>query len=290
MDRKFELGVITDEVSQDIFAAAAFCQKHGLTCMEVRSVNGHSPLQYTDEDVAQILEAATQYKLSVCAISSPVFKCEYDDSAAIEAHILGFEKCAGLANKLGAKYVRCFDFWDRQIPLADRAAMFDKLLPLCEKYDVYCLVESDPAVHSNTPHKLAQLLKAINHPRVLGLFDPGNEIWVTGQTSPDAYDTLKPCGIAHMHVKDAILCNGKATAVKIGTGLADFAGIFRKLLKDGYSGHVMLETHYRKKADLTEEQLKQPGGADFSDSALEASEESILALQEIIRIASEESV
>lgn len=290
MEIKFKLGVITDEVSQDIFAAAAFCQKHGLPCMEVRSVNGHSPLDYTDEDVTQIQAAAAQYQLSVCAVSSPVYKCEYADTDAIAAHVRGFEKCAVLANKLGARYIRCFDFWDRQIPLADRAAMFDKLIPLCEKYDVYCLVESDPAVHSNTPHKLAELLKAIHHPRVLGLFDPGNEIWVTGQTSPDAYDKLKPCGIAHMHVKDAIPRDTKATAVKIGTGVADFVGIFRKLITDGYDGHVMLETHYRKNTSLSEEELKRPGGATFSDSALEASEESILALKEIIRIASEESI
>ena len=90
MDIKFKLGVITDEVSQDIFVAAAFCKKHGLTCMEVRSVNGHSPLDYTDEDVSQIQEAAAQYGLSVCAISSPVFKCEFDDLAAIEKHVRGF--------------------------------------------------------------------------------------------------------------------------------------------------------------------------------------------------------
>ena len=290
MDIKFKLGIITDEVSQDIFAAAAFCRKHGLTCMEVRSVNGHSPFAYTEEDIKQIQSAAQQYGLSVCAISSPVFKCEYDDAAAIEDHIRGFKKCAVLANRLGARYIRCFDFWDRQLPLADRAAMFDKLIPLCEKYDVYCLVESDPAVHSNTPHKLAKLLNAIHHPRVLGLFDPGNEIWITGQTSPDAYDALNACGIAHMHVKDAIPGNGKTSAVKIGTGVADFVGIFRNLIADGYSGHVMLETHYRKNTDLSEDQLKRPCGANFSDSALEASEESILALKEIIRIALEKSL
>jgi len=288
MEIRFKLGVITDEVSQDIFVAAAFCKKHGLTCMEVRSVNGHSPLDYTDEDVSQIQAAAAQYGLSVCAISSPIFKCQFDDADAIDAHIRGFEKCAVLANKLGARYIRCFDFWDRQIPLSDRAAMFDKLLALCEKYDVYCLVESDPAVHSNTPHKLAELLKAIHQPRILALFDPGNEIWITGQTSPDAYEALKPCGISHVHIKDAVPKTGGATAVKIGTGVANFVGIFRKLIADGYSGHVMLETHYRKNIDLSEEQLKRPGGAAFSDGAMEASEESIIALKEIICKALEE--
>ena len=289
MEIKFKLGVITDEVTQDIFEAAEFCKKHGLKCMEVRSVNGHSPFDYTDEDVDQIIAAAKKYDLEVSAISSPVFKCEYDDQEAIKANIAGFEKCAIIANKVGAKYIRGFDFWDKQVSIEVRAGMYGEIIALCEKYDVYCALESDPAVHSSTPHKLAELILAINNPRIKALFDPGNEIWVTSKTSEDAYDKLAPCGIVNVHVKDAIP-NGTPwpPAVKPGTGVADFVMIFKKLIRDGYSGGVMLETHYRKNSELDEEQLKRPGGNAFSDGAYEASEESIIALKEIINKALEE--
>ena len=288
MEIKFKLGVITDEVTQDIFEAAKFCHKHGLKCMEVRSVNGRSPFDYTDEDVQQIIDAAKQYNLEVTAISSPVFKCEYNDEEAIKANVAGFEKCAIMANKMGAKYIRGFDFWNKEVPVEVRATMYGEIIALCEKYDVYCVLESDPAIHSSTPHKLAELLTAINNPRIKALFDPGNEIWVTGKTSEDAYDKLEPCGIVNMHVKDGINTNGHTDAVKVGTGSADFVMIFKKLIRDGYSGGVMLETHYRKNVELTEEQLKRPGGNAFSDGAYEASEESIEALKEIINKAQEE--
>ncbi len=288
MEIKFKLGVITDEVTQDIFEAAAFCKRHGLKCMEVRSVNNRSPFDYTDEDVEQIIAAAKEYDLEVSAISSPVFKCEYNDEEAIKANIAGFEKCAIMANKMGAKYIRGFDFWNKDVPVEVRASMYGDIIALCEKYDVYCALESDPAIHSSTPHKLAELLLAINNPRIKALFDPGNEIWVTGKTSEDAYDKLKPCGIVNMHVKDGINTNGHTDGVKVGEGVADFVGIFKKLIRDGYSGAVMLETHYRKNVELTEEQLMRPGGADFSDGAYEASEESIIALKEIINKALEE--
>ncbi len=288
MDIKFKLGVITDEVTQDIFEAAQFCKKHGLQCMEVRSVNNRSPFDYTNEDVEQIIAAAKQYDLEVTAISSPVFKCEYDDEEAIKANVAGFEKCAIMANKMGAKYIRGFDFWNKDVPVSVRATMYGDIIALCEKYDVYCVLESDPAIHSSTPHKLAELLLAINNPRIKALFDPGNEIWVTGKTSEDAYDKLAPCGIVNMHVKDGINTDGNTAAVMPGTGSADFVGIFKKLIRDGYAGGVMLETHYRKNVELTEEQLMRPGGADFSDGAYEASEESIIALKEIINKALEE--
>ncbi len=288
MEIKFKLGVITDEVTQDIFEAAAFCKKHGLECMEVRSINNRSPFDYTDEDVEQIIAAAKEYDLEVTAISSPTFKCEYNDEEAIKANVAGFEKCAIMANKMGAKYIRGFDFWNKDVSVEVRATMYGDIIALCEKYDVYCALESDPAIHSSTPHKLAELLTAINNPRIKALFDPGNEIWVTGKTSEDAYDKLKPCGIVNMHVKDGINTNGHTDAVKVGTGVADFVGIFKKLIADGYAGSVMLETHYRKNVELTEEQLMRPGGSDFSNGAFEASEESIIALKEIIKQAQEE--
>ena len=288
MEVKFKLGVITDEVTQDIFEAARFCKKYGLECMEVRSINNRSPFDYTDEDVEQIIAAAKEYGIEVTAISSPTFKCEYDDEEAIKANVEGFRKCAIMANKMGAKYIRGFDFWDKQVPVEVRATMYGDIIALCEEYDVYCVLESDPAIHSSTPHKLAELLTAINNPRIKALFDPGNEIWVTAKTSEDAYDKLKPCGIVNMHVKDGINTDGHTNAVMVGTGVADFVGIFKKLIRDGYSGGVMLETHYRKNVELTEEQLMRPGGADFSDGAYEASEESIIALKEIINKALEE--
>ena len=288
MNIPFKLGIITDEVTQNVFEAAQFCKKHGLQCMEVRSVNGHSPFEYTDSDIDDISSAARQYNLEVTAISSPLFKCNFDDLSAEAENLKGFERCAAYAKRLGTQYIRGFDFWDEGVSVEARSKKYAQVISICEKYDVYCALESDPAVHSSTPHKLAELISAVNHPRIKALFDPGNEIWVTGKASADAYDALKPCGIVNIHIKDGVNNGGKTEAVKVGTGSADFVNLFKKLIADGYKGGVMLETHYRKNAGLTEEQLKLPGGAAFSDGAYEASEESIISLKEIINHALEE--
>ena len=287
MNILFKLGVITDEVTQDIFEAAAFCKKHGLKCMEVRSVNDRSPFDFTDGDIDDINAAAKQYGLSVCAISAPLFKCDFDDEAAIALHIQNFEKCAVRARQLGAKYIRGFDFWDSGVSIEKRAEKYKKIAEICEKYDVICVIEADPSVHSNTPHKTAELVKTINSPYTKVLFDPGNEIWVNECASADAYDAVKPY-LAHIHIKDADIIDGKPDGVKIGEGLVDYITLFKKLIADGYSGSVMLETHYRKNVELTDEQLKRPGGSTFSLGAYEASEESIISLKEIINKALED--
>lgn len=287
MKIKFKLGVITDEVTQDIFEAAEFCKKHGLECMEVRSVNDHSPFDFTDQDIADINAAAKKYDLSVCAISAPLFKCDFDDAAAIASHIENFEKCAMRSNQIGAKMIRGFDFWDSGVSLEKRAEKYKNIAQICQKYDIICVIEADPSVHSNTPHKTAELVKAIDSPYIKVLFDPGNEVWVNEKASDDAYMAVKPY-LAHIHIKDADIIDGKPDGVKIGAGLVDYKTLFARLIDDEYCGNVMLETHYRKNVELTEEQLKRPGGSTFSLGAYEASEESIVELKKIINSCKED--
>lgn len=279
----FKLGVITDEVSQDIFEAAEFAKKHGLDTLEIRSVNDRSPYALTDEDVAQIKKAATDNSLEVVAISSPLFKCDFDDAEARKAQIEGFKRCVEIAKVLGAKLIRGFDFWNAGVSVEDRAAAYAPIIEICEKEDVYCAIEFDPSVHSSTPSLTAELVKAINHPRIGALYDPGNAIYSEPEVAPypDGYNALKPY-LSHVHIKDAAIINGAADSVKVGTGVVDYLGLFKQLIADGYKGNVMLETHYRKNVELTEEQLKRPGGSAFSLGAYPASEESIISLKEII--------
>ena len=62
----------------------------------------------------------------------------------------------------------------------------------------------------------------------------------------------------------------------------DWTAQLAALKEDGYKGYISLETHYRKGIKISEELLRQPGGADFSECGLEASEECLEALQDIL--------
>ncbi len=281
MNLPFKVGIITDEITQDFFEAGAFAVRYGLDCVELRSVNDRTAFELLERDINRIKSTIKKYKLEVCAISAPLYKCDFNNDMEINAHIKNFEKCAAHANEIGAKFIRGFDFWESGVSLKRRVEKFKKIAEICEKYNVICVLESEPTVHSNTPHKLAELLRAIDSPYIKALFDPGNEVFVTGKPSEDAYEVLKPY-IAHIHIKDVAVINGKAEAVKVGTGLIDYKTLFKKLIADGFNGSVVLETHYRKNTHLTEEQLRRPGGSAFSIDAYDASEESVIELQKII--------
>ncbi len=287
----FEVGFITDEVSQDLKVAAEFALKYGLTALEIRSVDGLSPFEYTDEKIAEIKAICREKGLHIVAVSSPLFKCDFDDADAVQNHIQSFKRLAAQAKELGAKLIRGFDFWACGASLEARAEKFQPIIEICRKYGITLVVEYDPKVHSCTAQKLAELVAAINDPCIKALYDPGNGPHAdpTDIPYPDAYEALKP-KIAHIHAKDSAIRKDKACCLKIGEGTVDYAGLLKQLFTDGYTGGLMLETHYRKKTELTDEQLKQPGGQAFSDGAYEASTESMEQLLNLIKEARKEAL
>ena len=46
----FKLGIITDELSQDLDEALAFSKRMGLECFELRSAWDRAPFTFTHED------------------------------------------------------------------------------------------------------------------------------------------------------------------------------------------------------------------------------------------------
>lgn len=276
----FGFSVISDEISQDIREAAEFANRYGVTALELRSVNSHSPFAYTDEDIAQIQSVTVKNNLKISAIASPLFKCKLTDEN-IANQTEKFEKLCVTARKLGTSIIRGFDFVDTGKSIAERAACYNVINKISEKYGITIALEPDPSLHSTTATELVKLLKAIDLPHIRALYDPANEVYKHGSMDIGGYAAIHPY-MVHMHIKDAEIVDGTPRCVKVGDGKVDYAALFRRLIDDNYRGFVSLETHYRIKNVLNEEQLHLPGGADFSDGGAASSAESILALHKIL--------
>ena len=277
------LGVITDEVSQNIREAAEFAVHFSLEALELRSVNDRGPFAWTDDDVAEIKKTSDEFGLKIAAISSPLFKCDITDDAAVAANIKGFRRCAEYCKIFGCNMIRGFDFWKCGATLEARAEKFGPIIDICAEYGVYCVLENEPATHGGCPAKVLELVKAIDSPWVKLLFDPGNTPFYADDVCPypDDYELVKE-HMLHMHIKDAVRENGEGRAVCVGTGLVDYPGLIKALKQDKYDGYMCLETHYRLNGALDEELLSLPGGSAFSQGAATASAESIKAFKELL--------
>lgn len=269
----FKKGVITDEISQELEYAAQMAQEFGLTGLELRSVWNKGVHALSEEELNEVQAIAKKYQMEIPAISSPFFKCELDNPKEIEEHYQILEKTIAAAEKLGAKIIRGFAFWRR-------GSNFDELLPqiveqfqkpiaMLKEAGMILALENEPSTYNCNAARTAQLIEALDSPYVKAVWDAGNDIYSLDEPEtpfPEGYNIIKE-HMVHMHMKDAVYDpeTRKVEGVAIGDGETNWSAQLKALLDDGYSGYLCLETHYRPKGKLSEEQLNRPGGADFSN-------------------------
>ncbi|MFC5447751.1 sugar phosphate isomerase/epimerase family protein [Paenibacillus aestuarii] len=283
---RFRLGIITDEVSQDLREAIAFAQQFGLQALELRSVNNKLLHQMEDAEIEEIRSLIADSGLELCGLSAPIFKCELDQEAELESHIALAQRYIAIAQRLNTKLIRGFSFWARapfEAELPGIVRQLQRIAPIFEQAGLTFVLEFDPSVYASNARKVARLIDEVASPAVKALYDPGNDLWdPDGETPyPDGYDYLQE-RIRHIHLKDAVKTDSGIEAVAIGSGLVDYRGLFRRLLRTGYDGYLVVETHYRLHSVLTEEQLKRPMGASFSDGGKEASEQCVRSLLDLL--------
>jgi sugar phosphate isomerase/epimerase len=107
-----------------------------------------------------------------------------------------------LAEKFGTRKIRCFAFW-RQQRLDD---VFDEIVDklgraveLAKAAGFQLMLENEHNTTAGTGVELARILKAINDPTILGIYDEGNSRRINGDIMAD-YEAMRGW-IGHIHVK-----------------------------------------------------------------------------------------
>ncbi len=280
----FKLGIITDEITQDLDKALQFAKEQNLDCFELRSAWEKDPFEYTDEDFNEIKRLSDKYELPLVSISSPFFKCSYFDDETRAKHIEGLKRLVEKAEFLGVKNIRCFDFFrDSRVTLDMIKEAFALPISICEEKGITLMVESEPSASSFNCRRTAMTVRHINHPNVRALYEPGNNLYGSPEEIPfpDGYEFVKDI-FCHVHIKDAVIRDGKTVGVAIGNGEVAYKDMFRKFLETNYEGAVVLEPHYKPGGELSEELLRNPKGSAFSEGGFLASEECIVAIHKML--------
>lgn len=274
------LAVITDEVSQDLWEAADFARANGLSGLELRSINGRGPFEWIKADIEAVDRVRAVYGLEICCLALPFFKCGVSDGAAVESHLEGLRRALELAVRWQAPVVRGFAFWKGSGGWDEALERYGRVLPLLREAGVTLALETEPAVMTTNAGLLRRFLDGLDAPEVMALWDPGNLPFdPEGEHPyPEGYGLLRG-RIAHVHLKDAVGKGADARAVCLGEGLVDFPGQLAALERDGYRGYLSLETHYRLGEALTEEEMRLPGGYQFSKGGRAASQECMDAMK-----------
>ena len=104
---------------------------------------------------------------------------------------------------------------------------------------------------------LHQIMQAAEHPHVGLIWDILNMWSVTKESPKEVHQKLKKY-IRHIHVKDAILKDGKENYVQIGQGEAPLAEAITALVKGGYKGYYSFEWEKRWHPEIEEPEIVIP--------------------------------
>lgn len=281
---KIKLAFITDEATQDLRQAIAFAREYGLTGVELRSIED-TPIDRISEEKLKIYKQwLDDAELQVCNLASSFFKCAPDQAAAEYDKLI---RLCDAADILGCDTIRGFVFFsDEQGPRItdEMVALFTPAVEILKQRSKVLLLEADPSVNTTNHAAVANFLEWLDSDVVGAIYDPGNDIYdpLREIPYPDGYEAVKKW-VRHIHIKDAFRNEkDEPNCVCIGTGWVDYPGLINALKRDGYTGWMSLETHYRVGTAISDELMTRPGGAAFSEGGLGATAESAVALRKLM--------
>jgi sugar phosphate isomerase/epimerase len=259
----FKLGVIADEISEDLGQALDFIASYALAYCELREIWGRNIIHLSPAELDRARHLIERHRLKVSEIASPIFKYHLPGMPSPHPNWSDTFKAADLTDKdtdnllervfklapfFGTSKVRVFSYWRVEEPekaypyVRERLA---KAAALAAQNKITLLLENEHDCNVGTGKELGRMLRDINSPNLRGMWDPCNAAWLDEIPYPDGYRHVRGL-FQHMHIKDTRKdpATGKLQYVPVGEGMIDFRGQFAALRDDGYDGTMSLETAY----------------------------------------------
>ena len=272
-----KLGIITDEISQDLEQALDFISGYSLGFCELRELWGKNIMNLTQPELDRAKDLISKHRLQVSDIGSPIFKYNLPEMPArpekrdtFHANFTDqdtdrlLQKSFELARFFQTTKVRIFSFWRLQDPEKAYARVRDRLAQaasLAAQSGITLVLENEHECNIGTGKELGRVLRDVNSPSLRGNWDPGNAAMLHEVPYPDGYGAVRGL-FAHMHIKDVRKepATGRLVWAPVGGGFIDWQGQLEAVKQAGYDGTLSLETHYRRKdgnrAESTRESLE----------------------------------
>ncbi len=249
----FKIGVVTDEISQDLVEAIEVAQSWGLEYIELHSVWGQNICDIDSAILSRAISIIRHSGLTVTGIDSLTLRCNLDDDDEYVDHISHLRRSIEVARLFDTNMVRLFSFWKLN-PITEETwkRIFEKMeLPIriAESEGITLGFENVSSGNIGTSQDLEKLFSHFESPNLKLIWDPGNA-YAAGDRSPnpEGYHRIKN-RVVHVHVKDVDFDNGKRVWRPVGAGIIDYQAELQALKDDGYDGVVALETHFRLPGD-----------------------------------------
>jgi sugar phosphate isomerase/epimerase len=240
------LSGFADEISPDLDEQCTLLSQLGMSYLELRSAWDTNVADFDDDQVERIATTLDKAGIQVSSIGSPIGKVAVADiERDLDGHVARFRRCAKVAQRMNARYVRVFSFYPRdpQNHDADRDIVLRGMRALAEaaaQESVVLLHENEKAIYGDLPERCLDIVESVGSPALRLTWDPANFVQCGVRPFTDAYAMLRP-HVEYLQIKDAIAETG--TVVPAGEGDGEVAKTLGALADDGFDGFFSLEPH-----------------------------------------------
>ena len=254
---EIKLGITSDEIDEDVLAAAKFLADHGLKWAEVRNIWGKYNTEQPIERVREAHGILVEHGIQVSIEGTGFFKIPLppetpEGQKKLDEQWALLERSMERARMFGTQKLRIFTFMlaKGETPSEKSYGRIDELLREAARRakpgGFRLAVENIGGGHVATGAQAGALLKRVKEENVGITWDPNNAGQSGEKSFPDGYRQMDPARIFHVHLRDyRRTAEGKVEWAAVGTGEFDNVAQIRAMRKDGYSGTFTLETHWR---------------------------------------------
>jgi L-ribulose-5-phosphate 3-epimerase len=275
--RQFRLGVISDELSQDLEEALKITKAHGLDWVELRTLWGKYNTETSPQEVQRVKDLLGRYGSRVSVVDTALYKCDLPgtknvvgekDAYPYAGQMDLLKRALERAHAFGTDRVRVFAFWRTAKPAEHFPHIADQLAHASDvagAAKIRLVLENEGSCNVGSGRELAAMLKLVPAANFGANWDIGNGYWHGEVSYPAGYSMIPKDRIWHMHLKD-VRCGRTAAAQQkseawrlkggqqseksachtaiVGTGQVDLAGQLRAALENHYDGTMSLEPEY----------------------------------------------
>jgi sugar phosphate isomerase/epimerase len=235
----FKLGIITDEITEDVEPALDFISQYSLGYCELRDIWRKNIMNASPQDLDHAKKLIEEHHLKVSDIASPVFKYDLpqmpthvETRDTFRAHFTDqdsddlLKKSFELAKFFGATKVRIFAFSRVHEPQKAYPYVRDRLAKAAEtarQNGITLVLENEHTCNVGTGKELGRILNDVQSPHLRGNWDAGNAAMLGEVPYPDGYLSVRGL-CAHAHVKDVRKdsATGKLSWAPVGGGFIDW--------------------------------------------------------------------
>lgn len=238
---------ISDEAGQTIEIQIKAHKELGWDYMELRNIDKENITMISDEKFEEVYKKVSESGMKVSCFSSCIANWATRISGDFQKDVDELKKAIPRMKRFNTEFIRVMSWpnddkepWPEEKWADEVIRRMKELVKIAEDEGIILAHENCSGWAGLSPENSIRLIKEVNSPSLVLLFDTGNVIPHTDIDTWEFYIEVKPY-IKYVHVKDYKA--DKSGATYPGEGASKVKEILFDLKNSGYDGFVSIEPH-----------------------------------------------